>query len=338
MVLLLVACVLHAAAHKFLDSDSGGGRLVADAAEEKLELGKFFDEVTSEASKLQKELDATQAKNQELEAKATQAVGELKHAKSVFAAELHKVEARVQSKVKALTEKNEKQAEELSRAKLSLVLHEKTEDALRQRLEDIGKVFSSQERAVQNIIETTSDVDSKLKKHDTEKAEVVEAKAEDVEAKAEAKADKVDDVKVDDVKVDESDVKVDDAVDDKTDDAKVDDVKVEDDAKVEEKVDKDATADAVPEEKKEPAAATVALTHAEHKAKAKPVAKSEDLDLDDSKAKAPVEAKESSDMDSIKQEVDALDKEVDDSDAAPKSESSTMLVNAGDALNKLLKS
>ena len=46
--------------------------------------------------------------------------------------------------------------------RLAVALHAKTEEAMRARLEQIGKVFSSQETAVENIIAATSNVESKL--------------------------------------------------------------------------------------------------------------------------------------------------------------------------------
>jgi translation initiation factor 4G len=352
--------VVHAVAHKFLQ---GGADLAEAAQEEKLELDKFFGQVQTEASALQKALDQEKAKNAALESKAKAAVGELKHAKAVFAEELHKVESRVQAKVKNLGAENTKLKSELSRAKLAVALHAKTEEALRARLAEIGKVFSSQETAVENIIAATSNVESKLPQAQDVEVPKVEAKAEEVDVKAdvsqeakveETKVDeadtavetKTDDVKMDDVKVDDTDdVKVDDVkVDDaKVDDAKVDDAKV-DDAKVEDEK-KDAPA----------VATTVALTH--HKKEAAVTAKTEDLDLvhqalaDDKAAKEAkvdkaektekAEKSDKSDMDNIKSEVDALDKEVDDdssSASAVKSDSAQMLGDAGDALNKLLKS
>jgi translation initiation factor 4G len=323
--------VVHAVAHKFLQ---GGADLAEAAQEEKLELDKFFGQVQTEASALQKALDQEKAKNAALESKAKAAVGELKHAKAVFAEELHKVESRVQAKVKNLGAENTKLKSELSRAKLAVALHAKTEEALRARLAEIGKVFSSQETAVENIIAATSNVESKLPQAQDVEVPKVEAKAEEVDVKAdvsqeakveETKVDeadtavetKTDDVKMDDVKVDDTDdVKVDDVkVDDaKVDDAKVDDAKV-DDAKVEDEK-KDAPA----------VATTVALTH--HKKEAAVTAKTEDLDLvhqalaDDKAAKEAkvdkaektekAEKSDKSDMDNIKSEVDALDKEVDD--------------------------
>merc|ERR1719487_3130259 len=247
-VVLLVACVVHAAAHKFLQ---GGADLVESAQEEKLELDKFFQQVQTGASALQKELDQEKAKNAALESKAKAAVGELKHAKAVFAEELHKVESRVQAKVKNLGAENTKLKSELSRAKLAVALHAKTEEAMRNRLEQIGKVFSSQETAVENIIAATSSVESKI----PQEAEVpkAESKAED----AEVKTDVSQDAKVEETKVDEAEP----AVETKADDTKVDDAKVED-TKV---------------------TTTVALTH--HKKKAAPAktddapAKTDDLDL-----------------------------------------------------------
>lgn len=330
-VLVLVAGVVHASAHKFLDSGDAGERLVTDAAEQKLELGKFFDEVSSEASMLQKELNEEKAKNAELQNIEKKAVGELKHAKGVFAEELHKVETRVASKVSKLTKSNENLKEDLSRAKLSVVLHEKTEDALRQSLGQISKVFQSQQAAVQNIIQTTSDVDNKLQSQDA-KAEV--PKAEKVEKVVEAKVEDAADVPdvADDAKVEDS------AKDTAADDAPADDAPKDDAPKVD--------ADAEVEQKEAPDAqsTTVSLAHA-HAAR-KPVPKADDLDLDDKPKEAPAK----NDMDSIKAEVDALDKEVDDTPATPatddtppaiaaveKPDSASMLSTAGDALNKLLK-
>jgi hypothetical protein len=126
MAVWLIACVIHASAIKFLDRD-----LVADAQAEKAEVQKFFAEVVDQGTSMEKSLAAEKEKNKELETTAKHAVAELKKEKAAFAEELHKVEAKQEKKVKLLTTKNEGLAQELSREKLSVKLHQKTEDALR---------------------------------------------------------------------------------------------------------------------------------------------------------------------------------------------------------------
>merc|ERR1719498_2112723 len=166
MLVWLFACVYHAHAltEKFLDS--GADKLVSDAKSQKLELGKFFDEVVEQGSALQKELAAEKEKNAELAAAAKKAATELKHEKTAFEDELQKVESKLDKKVKILETKNEGLKQELNRAKLAVNLHEKAEDVLRKRLSEIGSVFTKQEAAVNDIIRTSTEVDSKLKAQD----------------------------------------------------------------------------------------------------------------------------------------------------------------------------
>merc|ERR1719380_560448 len=198
MLVWLFACVYHAhaLAEKFLDN--GADKLVNDAQKQKLELGKFFDEVVEQGSAMKQELAAEKEKNAELAAAAKKAATELKHEKTAFEDELQKVESKLDKKVKMLELKNDGLKSELTRAKLAVNLHEKAEDVLRKRLSEIGSVFNKQEAAVKDIIKTSTEVDTKLKAQDeketkTSQPEAVPVAAEkttdDVAAEAEKTAD-----------------------------------------------------------------------------------------------------------------------------------------------------
>jgi len=327
MAVWLIACVIHASAVKFLDRD-----LVADAQAEKDQVATFLTEVVDQGQSLQKALAAEKEKNKELEATAKHAVAELKKSKAAFAEELHKVENKQEKKVKLLTAKNEGLAQELSREKLSVQLHQKTEEALRDRLSEIGKVFSTQEATVKNIIETSAAVETKLKAQDhATESKVDESVDDSKDQKAAAVADD-DDAKL--AKDTKEETKADDAVtkadDTKADDTKADDTKA-DDTKADDTVDTDSdTVDKASEKMK---ATTVSLSHGHGTATTAAPAKSEELDLEDKTPAPAAKSEDDTDMDSISQEVDALSKDVD---AQPES-SSAMLNKAGDALNNLLK-
>jgi len=323
MLVWLFACVYHAhaLAEKFLDS--GADKLVNDAQKQKLELGKFFDEVVEQGSALQKELAAEKEKNAELATAAKKAATELKHEKTAFEDELQKVESKLDKKAKILETKNEGLKQELNRAKLAVNLHEKAEEVLRKRLSEIGSVFTKQEAAVKDIIKTSSEVDTKLKAQDakettktaqTEVTAATDEKADDVAAEAEKTADEAEAsvAKLTD-KADEAEKKSDDASDSADDDA--------------------AAAKST----------TVSLAHGSSAAATTTApAKADELDLSSNEDKPKAETvaetspappkKEPSEMDSISKEVDDLDKEVSNDS------SSSMLDKAGNELDNLLKS
>jgi hypothetical protein len=327
MAVWLIACVIHASAIKFLDRD-----LVADAQAEKAEVQKFFAEVVDQGTSMEKSLAAEKEKNKELETTAKHAVAELKKEKAAFAEELHKVEAKQEKKVKLLTTKNEGLAQELSREKLSVKLHQKTEDALRDRLSEIGKVFSTQEATVKNIIETSAEVETKLKAQDHVTESKVDESADDAKEQKAAAAATADDDDSKSAKDTKEETKADDAVtkdETKADDAKADDSKADD--SVDTTVDSDSTDKAVEKAK----ATTVSLARGSGAATTAAPAKSEELDLEDKAQPTPAAASADADtdMDNISKEVDALSSDVD---AQPES-SSAMLNKAGDALSNLLK-
>jgi hypothetical protein len=313
MLVWLFACVYqaHAAAEKFLDS--GADKLVSDAQQQKLELGKFFDEVVEQGSALKQELAAEKEKNAELAAAAKKAATELKHEKTAFEDEMQKVESKLDKKVKILETKNEGLKSELNRAKLAVNLHEKAEDVLRKRLSEIGSVFTKQEAAVKDIIKTSTEVDTKLKAQDAKETKTTHVEAVPATAAAE---EKTEDVAAEAEKT--------------ADEAEASVAKLTDDA--EKPAETPADDDAATAK-----STTVSLAHGSSAAATTAAPKADELDLEEKpKVEAtaetsPAPAKDASEMDSISKEVDDLDKEVS-SDS-----SSSMLNKAGNELDSLLK-
>jgi hypothetical protein len=315
MLVWLFACVYqaHAAAEKFLDS--GADKLVSDAQNQKVELGKFFDEVVEQGSAMKQELAAEKEKNAELAAAAKKAATELKHEKTAFEDELQKVESKLDKKVKMLELKNDGLKSELTRAKLAVNLHEKAEDVLRKRLSEIGSVFNKQEAAVKDIIKTSTEVDTKLKAQDEK-----ETKTSQPEAVPVAAEKTTDDVAAEAEKT--------------ADEAEASVAKLTDDAS-------EKSADTSADDAVAAKSTTVSLAHGSHAAATTATpAKADDLDLpkaDDSKVEptaetSPAPPKDASEMDSISKEVDDLDKEVSTDSSA------SMLNKAGNELDNLLKS